>query len=98
MINARDAMPEGGTVTVSTSNLDKTVVGTPGSTTERFVHLRVEDTGEGMSADVKTHLFEPFFSTKADGKGHGMGLSIVYSIVKEAGGEVTVESTMGCGT
>ena len=95
--NAREAMPGGGTVTISTSNLDRTVSGAAGPTTERFVQLLVEDTGEGMSSEVQAHLFEPFFSTRDCGRGRGLGLSIVYGIVKDAGGEITVKSTLGHG-
>jgi PAS domain S-box-containing protein len=95
--NACEAMPGGGTVTISTSNLDRTVSGAAEPATERFVQLLVEDTGEGMSSEVKKHLFEPFFSTRDGGRGRGLGLSIVYGIVRDAGGEVTVESTLGHG-
>jgi PAS domain S-box-containing protein len=85
-INARDAMPAGGRLTIDTA-------GTTGSLT-----LRMADTGTGMSEEVQTHIFEPFFTTKGEGKGTGLGLATVYGIVKQSGGEITVASRINEGT
>jgi nitrogen-specific signal transduction histidine kinase/CheY-like chemotaxis protein len=95
-VNARDAMREGGRLTIETEaidvseNDDDLPVG-------RCVRLRVSDTGCGMTADVQAHLFEPFFTTKAPGKGTGLGLSTVYGIVKQSGGAISVETAPGRG-
>ncbi len=101
-LNARDAMPDGGTLTISTGNvvLDQKFCNT--STFEispgRYVSIEVRDTGRGMSQDVLKHLFEPFFTTKEIGEGTGLGLSAVYGIVKSHKGAVTVHSRPGEGT
>ena len=90
-VNARDAMPEGGTLTIAS--------GHEGSSPDtRRVVLRVTDTGTGMSADVRDRIFEPFFTTKETGKGTGLGLSTVYGIVTQSGGSIAVESAPGAGT
>jgi two-component system cell cycle sensor histidine kinase/response regulator CckA len=100
-INARDAMPDGGKLTIATRNIDvnsesvaNPVDLRPGS----YVLLRVADTGMGMDEEVRTHLFEPFFTTKPVGQGTGLGLATVYGIVTHSGGSVTVSSTPGVGT
>jgi two-component system, cell cycle sensor histidine kinase and response regulator CckA len=99
-VNARDAMPAGGTLTLATSV-------TPGPeltemfsgvTADSYACIRVRDTGIGMTRQVKSHIFEPFFSTKERGKGTGLGLSVVYGVVNNHRGFVQVESEPGAGT
>jgi two-component system, cell cycle sensor histidine kinase and response regulator CckA len=100
-VNARDAMPQGGKLTIETQNsdLDEEFVGlNRGCPAGSFVLLSVSDTGTGMDEDIKSHLFEPFFTTKEEGKGTGIGLSAVYGIVKQNGGYITVDSSPGCGS
>ncbi|MEX2615933.1 MAG: PAS domain-containing protein [Alphaproteobacteria bacterium] len=100
-INARDAMPDGGKITIATENAligpedPKCANGlTPGS----YVVITVSDTGSGMSSDVRARVFEPFFTTKEAGKGSGLGMSMVYGFVKQSDGHVTIDSTPGNGT
>ena len=96
-INARDAMPSGGTLTVVTR--DVTITNPPpGLSAGRYVELRVADTGQGMSPEVLERAFEPFFTTKAAAGGTGLGLATVYGMVQSALGQVTIESALGEGT
>ena len=95
-VNARDAMPRGGRLTLETRNAQAS---RPGSQPAgEIVQLLVRDTGVGMSPEVKAHLFEPFYSTKTQGRGTGLGLATVHGIVAQAGGQVQVESEPGVGT
>ncbi|HVL77567.1 MAG TPA: ATP-binding protein, partial [Noviherbaspirillum sp.] len=98
LVNARDAMPAGGTVTISTANVDlgPGEVGrlAPGS----YVRVTVKDSGTGMPPEVLDRAFEPFFTTKEVGKGTGLGLSQVYGFIAQSGGEVQVRSKEGKGT
>jgi PAS domain S-box-containing protein len=101
VINARDAMPQGGALRVRTDNATIDAEFTKrhkGSTPGRYVLLEVQDTGSGMGPDVLAHVFEPFFTTKGPGKGTGLGLATVYGIVKQSGGYVTIDSALGAGT
>jgi PAS domain S-box-containing protein len=101
VVNARDSMPGGGTITLETSNarevvraLDETVDVERGE----FVVVSIGDTGHGIDGETKQHIFEPFFTTKEKGKGTGLGLSTVYGIVTQSGGHISVESQVDWGT
>ena len=100
-VNARDAMPKGGTITIRTEDVTY-VPDESGSVNEmpagEYVKLTVTDTGHGMTPEVSRHIFEPFFTTKEQGHGTGLGLATCYGIVKQSGGYITVDSVVGSGS
>ena len=102
-LNARDAMPSGGTLTLKTSlvNLNAVRSAVPSSeevTAEQYVRIDVNDTGEGIDEKVLSRIFEPFFTTKGAGRGAGLGLAVVYGILKHHKGFIQVKSKPGAGT
>jgi two-component system cell cycle sensor histidine kinase/response regulator CckA len=100
-VNARDAMPNGGTITFVTGEKEVTQheseanEGTPPGS---YVTMAVRHSGVGMSTETAAQIFEPFFTTKGPGKGTGLGLSTVYGIIKQSGGHIEVTSVIGAGT
>jgi PAS domain S-box-containing protein len=100
-VNARDAMPDGGTVLISSSDVtyipDETAT-IPEMPAGEYVKLNVADTGTGIAPEILKHIFEPFFTTKEKGQGTGLGLATCYGIVKQSGGYISVDSTVGVGT
>jgi len=102
VVNARDAMPNGGQLTIGTSAVSSVDTNTNNMPRElpegEYVVITVQDNGVGMSEEVKRHLFEPFFTTKNDGRGSGLGLATSYGIVRQSGGYISIESELGRGT
>ncbi len=101
VVNAREAMPRGGQITIETRNADidtETATLYPGLVPGQYVMLAVSDTGVGMSPEVRAHVFEPFYTTKPSGEGAGLGLSTVYGIVTQHGGHISVYSEPGKGS
>ncbi len=101
VVNARDAMPSGGTVVIKTINetiKQSSALGTAIMPPGDYVHIEVSDTGTGMSKEIQSKIFDPFFTTKPVGQGTGLGLATVYGIVKQSGGFITVDSEVGNGT
>jgi len=101
VINARDAMPSGGTVTAGTANLaitEENALHHDGLPHGDYILLTVTDSGTGMTEETRQHLFEPFFTTKESGKGTGLGLSTCYGTIHQSGGHILVHSELGKGS
>jgi two-component system, cell cycle sensor histidine kinase and response regulator CckA len=98
VVNARDAMPGGGTLTVETKKQDIDEPGRTEASPRSWIEITVSDTGMGMDEFTRDHLFEPYFTTKEIGKGSGLGLSTIHGIIAQSGGSVQVESAPGAGT
>jgi CheY-like chemotaxis protein len=99
VINARDAMPDAGFITIETANYRRTEkVGAEGSPPGDYVTITVRDTGTGIAPDILSRVFEPFFTTKEPGSGSGLGLSQVFGTARQSGGEVHIETVVGRGT
>jgi PAS domain S-box-containing protein len=101
-LNSRDAMPDGGKLTIETGTVELNIADADpqqaGFGQRHFVMLKVSDTGCGMTRDERSHIFEPFYTTKSQGKGTGLGLSVVHGIIKQSGGQIEVDSGVGAGT
>ncbi|HTA06840.1 MAG TPA: ATP-binding protein [Solirubrobacteraceae bacterium] len=100
-VNARDAMPDGGTLRIDTANIDlddEYAAARPELTPGPHVRVRVSDTGMGMSPEIVRRAFDPFFTTKPSGEGTGLGLATVYGIIQQAGGRAQIYSEAGVGT
>ncbi len=98
VVNARDAMPDGGTLSIDTGIVDSSAIDADDVAEGPYVCLNVRDSGVGMSEETRQHIFEPFFTTKGVGVGTGLGLATVYGVVQQSGGYITVESAVGVGT
>ncbi len=99
-LNARDAMPDGGQISITTSNAPMTgqlIPGRPNAAPRDYVMLALIDNGDGMTPDTLARVFDPFFTTKDVGKGTGLGLSMVHGFVEQSGGYVDMESELGEG-
>ncbi|QDD91542.1 ATP-binding protein [Pseudomonas oryzihabitans] len=98
-INARDAMPQGGQLVLSTANLPETASDRPDGLPEGdYVRVQVSDTGTGIAPEIRERIFDPFFTTKPPGQGTGLGLSMVHGFVHQSGGQIQVDTTSGVGT
>jgi two-component system cell cycle sensor histidine kinase/response regulator CckA len=97
MVNARDAMPDGGRLFIEMQDVSRPLVGSRAGLLD-YVAIKIRDTGTGMDEATRTHAFEPFFTTKNPGSGTGLGLATVYGIIQQCSGEITIESEVGKGT